>query len=313
MKTNLLYTVVGIVLGIFGLTVIQQLNLGTLGDGPEYTPNRLEQSTDMAQLKRQLDLSQKRVRKLEALIGAATMANDQLNTMDHRKENPNRIENLQQLVDRAKPLIRALMEPEIEKALADGEFGNVGQFMRFADELGLSDSQKAALHEEFRALSRQKTEDFIEKLRDNETSLFGLMKESAQWENSLSPEIDAIYKEQLSETQYAQYEEKRLVERTQRVGDRADAQLDQLNNRIKDLTGAQQDQIYTIMARRSPYYQEGMEIQTESGSTQGRPRIESSEEMNTEIEKVILPHQRDEWIKYKRQQALLSGITSWTD
>jgi len=163
MKSNLLYTVVGIVLGIFGLTVFQQFNLGTLTNRDETTPNRLEQSTDLAQLKRQLELSQNRVRKLETLIGAATMANNQLNRVDYNDENPNRIEDLEELIDRAKPLIRALLEPEIEKALADGEFQGVGQFVRFADELGLSDSQRAALRDRFEEFSRQRTEEFLER------------------------------------------------------------------------------------------------------------------------------------------------------
>ncbi len=314
MKTNILYTFIGIALGIFGLTVFQQLNLGSFGgSGQTSSPNRLEQTTNMDRLKRQLELSQNRVRKLETLIGAATLANDQLNSLDRQKENPNRIENLQELIDRAKPLILALMEPEIEKALASGEFGSVDRFMKFADELGLSNSQKSALQEEFKELSRQKTEEFLEKLRDDETSLFGLMKESAEWDNSLSPEIDAIYENQLSADQYTAYEEKRFLQRTQHVADNADAQLDTLNNRIEDLTETQQDQIYTIMARRSSAYDEKMEIQTESGSTRNQPPLESDEAMNAEIEKIILPHQRDEWVKYKRQQSLLSGITRWAD
>ncbi|MEO0453518.1 MAG: hypothetical protein AAFY98_05200 [Verrucomicrobiota bacterium] len=313
MKTNLLYTLVGIVLGIFGFAVARQLQLGTLGSGTTITPNRLEQSTDLDQLKRQLELSQNRVRKLETLIGAASIANDKLNRIDRNDKNPNRIENLQELIDQAKPFIRALLEPEIEKALASGEFQGVGQFMRFADELGLSDTQRVALNDQFKALSRQRTEEFLEKLRDNETSLFGLMKESSEWENSLSPDIDAIYQENLSPEQFAQYEEKRLVEQTQRVADKADAQLDMLNNSIKDLSSSQQDQIYSIMARRSPYYKEEMEIQTESGPSPNQSPIESAEAMNTEIENVILPHQRDAWIQYKRRQDLLSGITGWAN
>lgn len=309
MKNNLLYVLAGIAVGVFGYTLFTQLTLGSLGGSRDATPNRLAQSEDMQQLKRQLELSQKRVTQLESLIGAASLANDRINRISGRKdEDINKVANLKGLIDGAKPFLRELILPELEEAMANGDYRDVGRFMQWADELELSNSQRVDLQQRFQELSRQNADKILEQIKDDETSMFSIFKQMEDYDASMAPEIDAIYQAELNPEQFTQYQEKQFSKRTQTVSDQADSKLDSLNRQVKDLTDTQQDQIYSLMARKSPFYSADMEIEIAGQAAASREPITSDEELNDEISNVILPHQRDDWKKYQRRQKLLSGL-----
>ncbi|MEM6600433.1 MAG: hypothetical protein AAF649_03510 [Verrucomicrobiota bacterium] len=309
MKQNLLYILAGAAIGVFGYTLLAQLTLGSLGGSREATPNRLEQSSDMQQLKRQLELSQKRVTQLESLIGAASLANDRINQISKRNdEEIHKISNLKGLIDSAKPLLRELILPELEEAMANGDYEDVATFMQWADELDLSNSQRFNLKRQFEELSRRNADKLLEQIKDDETSMFAIFQGMEDYEANIGPEVDAIYQSELDSDQFLKYQTKQFEKRAQLVSDQADSRLDSLNRQVTDLSAEQQDQIYTIMARKSPYYTPQMEIEMEGNAVAGLPQISSDEEMYSEIGQVILPHQRDDWKKYQRRQKLLSGL-----
>ncbi|MEM6883945.1 MAG: hypothetical protein AAF571_02860 [Verrucomicrobiota bacterium] len=309
MKQNLLYVLAGIAIGVFGYTLFTQLTLGSLGGGRVATTNRLEENSDVEKLQRQLELSQKRVTQLESLIGAATLANDRINSISQRKEEDiNRIANLKGLIDSAKPFLRELILPELEEAMANGDYKDVASFMEWADELELSNSQRASLQKRFEELSRQNAEELLEQIKDDETSMFSIFKQMENYEADIGPEIDAIYQSELDSEQFLKYQEKQFEKRTQQVADQADSRLDGLNRQITDLSESQQDQIFALMARRSPYYASNMEIEVESSSVSNGEPIADDDALFQRIDQVILPHQRDDWKKYQRRQKLLSGL-----
>ncbi len=309
MKNNLLYVLAGVAIGVFGYTLFNQLVLGSLGGYREATPTRLDQSNDMVQLRRQLDMSQKRVTQLESLIGAASLANDRINRASRNKDQDvEKISNLKDLIDGAKPFLRELILPELEEAMDSGEFRSVATFMQWADELELSSGQRTKLQQQFEALSRQQAETVIDQIKDDETSMFSIFKQMDEYDLKMAPEIDAIYQSELNAEQFTKYQAKRFEQRTERVSDQADAKLNRLSNEVKDLTESQQDQIYALMARRSPYYSSDMEIEIKGQTTPVRDPIASDVELNDAISDVILPHQRDSWKKYQRRQTLLSGL-----
>lgn len=309
MKQNILYILAGVAIGVFGYTLFTQFTLGSLGGSRTATPNRLEQSNDIQQLKRQLELSQKRVTQLESLIGAASLANDRINRISKRKgEEIDKVANLKGLIDGAKPFLRELILPELEEAMANGDYKDVVTFMEWADELDLNNSQRTNLQDRFEELSRQNADQLLEQIKDDETSMFSIFRQMEDYDANMGPEIDAIYQAELDSEQFLKYQEKQFDKRSQTVSDQADSRLDGLNRQVKDLSEDQQDQIYTLMARKSPYYSPEMEIEIEGGAVNSREPIASDDELYGEIDNIILPHQRDEWKKYQRRQKLLSGL-----
>lgn len=211
------------------------------------------------------------------------------------------------LIDRSKPLLRALILPELEKSMANGDFGGDFELNFWSDLLALDSNQRALLKRELDALARARSEQFIDQLKNDETSMFTLFNQMSDFENIVDPQVDAIYANHLDFNQLGQYEEKRLEQRAKKVDAEAANALDRITYHIPDLNETQQDAIYVALSRSAKAYTPEMQIATgESVANDNSPL--DSEQRTAVIEQILQPHQRSDWKTYRSREELLSGV-----
>ncbi len=309
MKSNFMYMLAGIAIGVFVYTVVGQVG-GEVS--LEQSSHSLNDSEDMEQLKRQLEMSQKRVSRVESMLAAATVADNQISKLRGENQDEGAVKTFANLIDKSKPVLRELMLPELEKNMASGNWREFRKLDKWSKELDFSEKQKRKIRKKLDHLARERADHFIEALKDDQTSMFSMFEEMSQFEKKGDVEIDKIFKEEVDEEQYGLYEEQRFNESIQHVQDEADSRLDMLNRQVPNLTVQQQDEIYTILARNSTRYSSDMQIAVgEDISDVVNNPILTSEERNSAIDEVIQPHQRQEWEVYKKRESLLSGLNFW--
>ncbi len=304
-----MYMLAGIAIGVFVYTVVGQVG-GEVS--LEQSSHSLNDSEDMEQLKRQLEMSQKRVSRVESMLAAATVADNQISKLRGENQDEGAVKTFANLIDKSKPVLRELMLPELEKNMASGNWREFRKLDKWSKELDFSEKQKRKIRKKLDHLARERADHFIEALKDDQTSMFSMFEEMSQFEKKGDVEIDKIFKEEVDEEQYGLYEEQRFNESIQHVQDEADSRLDMLNRQVPNLTVQQQDEIYTILARNSTRYSSDMQIAVgEDISDVVNNPILTSEERNSAIDEVIQPHQRQEWEVYKKRESLLSGLNFW--
>lgn len=265
-------------------------------------------SDDVTELQARLTASQKRVARLESMISMATAAENKLQQIkDQENADENKIDDLATLIDRSKPLLRKLILPELEKSMADGDFGGDFELSFWSDLLELDSNQQTLLQRKLDALARERSETFIEQLKDDETSMFSIFNQMSDFDNVVDPEVDAVYANHLNPEQLKSYEDKRLEQRAQRVDAEAANTLDRISYHIPDLNEQQQDEIYVVLSRSSKAYTPEMQIATgDKVSNDNNPL--NSEQRTAAIEQILQPHQRSDWKTYRSREELLSGI-----
>jgi hypothetical protein len=306
-RVNPMLFIAGVGVGIFTYAIFQ-FSGPSSDSSPQVTLNSVLATDDVAELKARLSASQQRVSRLESMISMATVAENKLQEIkDPENAAENQISDMATLIDRSKPLLRALILPGLEKSMAAGEFRGVSELSFWSEMLDLNSNQQALLKRELDALARQRSEQFMEQLKDDETSMFSLFNQMSEFENIGDPQVDAIYANQLSPDQLEQYEGKRLEQRATRVDAEAANSLDRINYHIPDLNETQQDQIYVVLSRSSKAYTPEMQIATgDSVNNDSSPLNEA--QRSAAIEQVLQPHQKSDWNTYRNREELLSGV-----
>lgn len=263
---------------------------------------------DLSELKARLVASQKRVSRLESMLSMATMAENKYQQIkDPENASENQITDLASLIDRSKPIFRGLILPELEKSMANGDLGDDFELSFWSTTLDLDPDQEALLKRELDALAGQRAEDFIDQLKDDETSMFSLFNQMADYENIGDPEVDSIYANHLDANQLEQYEHERLKQRVQKVDTEAANSLDRINSTIPDLSEQQQDEIYVVLSRSSKAYTPEMQIATGDNVASDNSPLDG-EQRSAAIEQILQPHQQSDWVTYRNREKLLSGI-----
>lgn len=310
MKSNPFYLTAGIGIGIFAYAIFAQL--GHDDQEPVVLRSSVLETSDVDKLKQRLEASQKRVERLESMMAVATMTESRLQQIQNPDADPeDEITNFASLIDKAKPVLRELILPEVEADLANGDWRAFRDFERWNGLLDLRPEQQEQIQQRLDQLSRQRAEWFINGLKDDQTSMFSLFKESARFENEGDPEVDAIFEQNLDPDQLSIYQEERFNEDMQRVENDAANRLDQVVRYVPDLSEAQQDEIYSIMARSSSAYQPEMEIAIGDSQVQNNTFALTDEQRDEAVEQVLLPQQRGDWEAYQKRQRLLSGLGDW--
>jgi hypothetical protein len=306
-RVNPMLFIAGVGVGIFTYAIFQ-FSGPSSDSSPQVTLNSVLATDDVAELKARLSASQQRVSRLESMISMATVAENKLQEIkDPENAAENQISDMATLIDRSKPLLRALILPGLEKSMAEGEFRGVSELSFWSEMLDLNSNQQALLKRELDALARQRSEQFMEQLKDDETSMFSLFNQMSEFENIGDPQVDAIYANQLNPDQLEQYEGKRLEQRASRVDAEAANSLDRINYHIPDLNETQQDQIYVVLSRSSKAYTPEMQIATgDSVNNDSSPFNEA--QRSAAIEQVLQPHQKSDWNTYRNREELLSGV-----
>ncbi|WOO40887.1 hypothetical protein [Rubellicoccus peritrichatus] len=310
MKSNPFYLVAGIGIGIFAYAIFAQI--GRQEQEAPMVYSEVLDTTDVGKLKQRLEASQQRVERLESMMAVATMTESRLQQIQNPDGNPDdEITNFATLIDKAKPVLRELILPEIEANIANGDWDTFRQFDRWQDTLNLRPEQQERIQQQLDELSRQRAEWFVDRLKDDQTSMFSLFQETAKYENSGDPEVDAIFAANLDPNQLEVYNDERFTEDMQRVENQAANRLDQVVRFVPDLSESQQDEIYSIMARSSDGYRPEMQISIDDSQVQGNAFPLTKEQRSEEIEQILLPHQRGDWEAYQKREKLLSGLGDW--
>ncbi|MEO0795266.1 MAG: hypothetical protein AAFX93_08900 [Verrucomicrobiota bacterium] len=306
MKANPLLLIAGIGIGLFGHAFFS--NIGESDPVPVEPISSILETDDLSELKARLAASQRRVSRLESMLSAATMAENRLQQIkDPDNTDTNQIGNIADLIDRSKPVLRALILPEIERSIANNEWGDDFELNYWADTLELSPDQRSRLRGELDALARARAEIFMDQLKDDQTSMFSLFQQMSDYENIGDPKVDSIYAKHLDPDQREQYDQHQFDERMERVDSEAANRLDMIGYHIPDLSETQQDQIYTALARSSRAYTPEMQIAAgDNVSPEYGPL--TGEERDLAIEQILLPHQQSDWAVYRNRQEILSGI-----
>lgn len=308
-RINPMLFVAGIGIGIFGYSMFLASRESKISRALEQAiVSQALVTDDVSELRARLAASQKRVTRLESMITMATAAENKLQQIkDPENAGANQIDNLETLIDRSKPLLRALILPELEKSMADGDFGGNFRLNYWSDLLELNPDQQERLQAELDLLARARADTFMEQLKDDETSMFALFNQMNELENIVDPEVDAIYANHLDAEQLNDYQEKRLEQRANIVDAEAANTLDRINYHIPDLNESQQDEIYAVLSRSSKAYTPEMQIAT--GDTVRSDSGPLNREQRTEaIESILQPHQLSDWKTYRNREELLSGI-----
>lgn len=159
------------------------------------------------------------------------------------------------------------------------------------EKLGLTDDQTESIKGKLVAMIKEETERFKSELDDDSRSFSEIMEAQGDfWQNN-EPDIDALFKEELSNEQYALYQREQLVEKTERVQRRATSELGQLNRTLK-LSDEQADQVFGILVQQSSDYDESMAIE---GITATLPEVANAEGVSKEdaIRSVLNPEQAE--------------------
>lgn len=308
-RLNPMLFVAGIGVGVFAYSMFLASGESDMNRASEQAAlNSVLATDDVSELKARLAASQKRVSRLESMISMATVAENKLQQIkDPENADENKISDLATLIDRSKPLLRQLILPELEKSMADGDFGGDFELSFWSDLLELDSNQQTLLQRELDALARERSEMFIDQLKDDETSMFALFNQMSDFENIADPEVDAIYANHLDPDQLESYEDERLGQRVEKVDAEAANGLDRINYHIPDLDEKQQDEIYVVLSRSSKAYTPEMQIAT-GDDVSGDNTPLDSEQRTAAIEQILQPHQRSDWATYRNREALLSGI-----
>lgn len=308
-RLNPMLFVAGIGVGVFVYSMfLASRESGTNSAFDQAALNSVLDTDDVSELRARLAASQQRVTRLESMISMATAAENKLQQIkDPENADQNQISDLATLIDRSKPLLRQLILPELEKSMADGDFGGDFELSFWSDLLDLNSNQQALLQRELDALARERSEKFIDQLKDDETSMFALFNQMSEFENIADPEVDAIYANHLDPEQLGQYEDERLEQRAKKVDAEAANGLDRITYHIPDLDEQQQDEIYVVLSRSSKAYTPEMQIAT-GDDVSGDNSPLDSEQRSSAIEQILQPHQKSDWATYRNREALLSGL-----
>lgn len=302
---NPMLFVAGIGVGIFAYSMFSQSSGST---SQQVEQSGVLATNDLSELKARLAASQKRVSRLESMLSMATVAENKFQKIkDPENASENQITDLASLIDRSKPIFRGLILPELEKSMANGDLAEDFELSFWSETLDLNPDQEALLKRELDVLANQRAEEFIDQLKDDETSMFSLFNQMADLENIEDPEVDAIYANHLDSEQLEQYEHERLEQRVQKVDTEAANALDRINSTIPDLNEQQQDQIYVVLSRSSKAYTPDMQIATGDHVSSDNSALDQ-EQRSAAIESILEPHQQSDWATYRNREKLLSGI-----
>jgi|TARA_B110000093_G_scaffold180403_1_gene222277 hypothetical protein len=308
-RLNPMLFVAGIGVGVFVYSMFlasRESNMDRALD--QAALNGVLATDDVSELRARLAASQNRVARLESMISMATAAENKLQQIkDPENADENKISDLSTLIDRSKPLLRQLILPELEKSMADDDFGGDFELSFWSDLLELDSNQQTLLQRELDALARERSEMFIDQLKDDDTSMFALFNQMSDFENIADPEVDTIYANHLDSDQLGKYEDERLEQRVKKVDAEAANGLDRINYHIPDLDEKQQDAIYVVLSRSSKAYTPEMQIATGDDVSNDNSPLDG-EQRSSAIEQILQPHQRSDWATYRNREALLSGI-----
>ncbi len=162
---------------------------------------------------------------------------------------------------------------------------------KYKEQFDLTDAQVASLNQKLTAMVKESTKDFQSQLDDESKSFQEIMESQGQFWQANEEKIDAMFKEELNEDQFAQYKEVQLTEKTKRVQRSADRELTRMDEDL-ELSPAQEDQVFAILVRESPEYDSAMTIE---GVETGLPAEATGTDVTKDdaIRAVLTPEQAE--------------------
>lgn len=150
-----------------------------------------------------------------------------------------------------------------------------------------------AQQESLRAWQTAKTEEQIAAMRtlnENEHSTFEDMVKS---DRKIRPDdgLDAFMENTLSGSDLANFKNDRLSQRVERVQEEAERRVSRLNSMVQ-LDEAQQDQVFSLMARSSPDFDPGMKFE---GLGDDSTQLAAGQSRDEAILQVLRPEQRAQY------------------
>ncbi len=185
----------------------------------------------------------------------------------------------------SQPLMRDLA-PLFDRMRVRGEKQQIEQMSgEIARKYNLTDAQQDALKSWFMAKSGEKAKRWSDMISQDGTRLEDVMKASQQ--TRMDDGLDEFMARTLTGEKLTSFQTERMSQRTERVQQYADAKTERLDQ-IVQLDDAQRDQVFGIMARKSPDFDPAMSLEGGVGEIRASPAGESNEAMLS----VLRPEQR---------------------
>ena len=135
-----------------------------------------------------------------------------------------------------------------------------GEVDKYKEKLDLTDAQSESITKRMVAMVQENTEKFQAELDDGSRSMQEIMESQGDFWRQNEDNIEVMLKEELNEEQFGQFKTEQLVERTGRVQRSADRELAAIDSKL-ELDDTQEDQVFDILVRTSPEYDEAMAIE----------------------------------------------------
>ena len=157
----------------------------------------------------------------------------------------------------------------------------------------LTPQQQTALKGWFASKSDQQAKEWTDMVNSDSTRLVDFMRAAQDQRPDVG--IESFMETVLTGEKLAAFKTERLNDRAQRVQNQADAKVQRLNS-IVQLSDAQRDQVFGIMARNSPDYDPAMALEGTSGQINAAP----TGDPQSAVLSVLTPDQR---VVYESERA----------
>jgi hypothetical protein len=293
MKKILLALAAGILIGAGGIYawsqwLAQDADAGHLAD-------LKARDADLARLKAQLSNERTAASALRQKIELAGL------DADPAKENEL---DISRLLNDARPLMKslALMFGEQRKLMTTRFIKDMAE--KLADEMGLTDEQKAEMIAHFMKVDDENFAKFKSMLDRKLTVLdvFTMMKD-------MNPQksMDDYMIAKLTPEQKEKWEGRKLETKAQQIERTATRQLDRMTSSLK-LDEQQQDQVFNILVKKNPQYDPALDVQ---GVTTDGATFDLKKSQDEAIAEVLRPEQMEDWNKMQERKS--KETKRWTD
>ena len=135
-----------------------------------------------------------------------------------------------------------------------------GEIEKYTTKLDLSEAQAASIKKRMVSMVQENTKQFQAALDDQTKTTQEIMESQGDFWRQNEANIEEMLQEELSEDQFAQFQTEQLIERTERVQRSADRELAAIDKKL-ELDESQEDQVFAILVRESPEFDESMAIE----------------------------------------------------